>query len=162
MNTVSPNLINQLDDALAAIQAAEASIQRMRTEVQTLRAPVEPPLPVPTPKGPGYCLHGKWTTKLTGRDLMVAIFKDLANHDPSFPQRFAEDAANSGRTRKHIARTREALYPGRPDLSKHSDEFAPGWFIGTNESNRTKRALTSAACRVMGYTPNREIWFRFP
>ena len=162
MNTISPYLINQLNDALAAIQAAEASIQHLFSEIETLKAPAEPPPPPPAPKGPGYWLDGKWTPKWTAVDVMVCVFTEFSRIDDAFPERFARESINYGRTRKHIARTRNMLYPDRPDLMVHSREFFPGWFIGTNESNATKRRLIRAAADIMGYASKDTFWFRFP
>ena len=60
------------------------------------------------------------------------IITYLARVDLQFLKRI--ESLHHGKTRKYIARDKNALYPGRPDLQKFSFEIptAPGWYLGTN------------------------------
>ena len=158
----SEDIAREIKATLSAIEKLQTVRTYMDQHLLSLQSAINRLEQTAMPKGPGYWFRGKWTAKWTARDVMIAIFKDFSIQDPTFPERFSADPENSGRTRRHIARTRDALYPGRSDLINHSEEFAPGWFIGTNESNKSKHKLIRAACRIMKYTPDRTDWYRFP
>jgi hypothetical protein len=53
-----------------------------------------------------------------------------------------------GRTRKHIAREREDVYPGRPDHIEQTTKLVSGWWLGTNIANREKMRIIEKACEV--------------
>ena len=65
-----------------------------------------------------------------------------------------------GRKRPYVARTVDAVYPGKPQLIKFAKLFAPGWYIGTNESNDKKRALLCIACQALGFRFGKDIKVR--
>ena len=54
-----------------------------------------------------------------------------------------------GRSRNHVGRTREEVYPERPDLAHHTREVIAGWFVGTNISGAEKRDILEAACQIV-------------
>lgn len=45
----------------------------------------------------------------------------------------------------------------KPGLWKHTEPFAPGWLVGTNESDAKKRELLELACQVMGLRFGRDV-----
>ena len=97
----------------------------------------------------GFVFYGKSYEFTDATSVMIAIFQLLAEKDSSFFERFAE--RKHGRKRRYLSREKENLYPGRPDLQKKaSKEIAPGWWIGTNYSNQTKRQIIQMACEVAG------------
>ncbi|MBL8589030.1 MAG: hypothetical protein JNK46_10925 [Methylobacteriaceae bacterium] len=78
---------------------------------------------------------------------LVEILRMLASRYPESLPAVAEAARS--RKRNHIARTPEEIYPLRPDLAR-AVEFAPGWLVGLNISNRDKMRLIREACAVTG------------
>ncbi|MCC6626052.1 MAG: hypothetical protein IT340_01495 [Chloroflexi bacterium] len=81
----------------------------------------------------------------TGVDLLVKVFQALADRDPTFLERFA-DQPKHGRTRRFLARRPEELFPDRPDLVSSSvRQIKPGWYIGLNVSHdEIKRRIERA------------------
>lgn len=80
-----------------------------------------------------------------------------------FPDRIEQIAtAAKGRTRNHIARIPEDVYPDRPDLVHAVVELVPGWFVGTNIANREKHRIVKAACEACGIRFGTELIFELP
>jgi hypothetical protein len=48
----------------------------------------------------------------------------------------------------HIARLRDDVYPGRPELMEYTIQLVPGWWRGTNIANRDKMRIIEKACEV--------------
>jgi hypothetical protein len=161
-NIRASNMLSEVNSTLAAISMAESSIRSLREHLRLLQVPSEPVTSVSMSRSPGYWLQGEWHTKLTACEILVSVFSAFSHLDSSFPVRFANNKANYGRTRRHVANNREALYPNRPDLCRYSEQFSPGWFIGTNENNITKMRLLSIAGDLMGFTSKGKFWYRFP
>lgn len=68
-----------------------------------------------------------------------------------FPDRIDVMASAVGsRTLTYIARSPEALHPGRVDLGRRSREFAPGWFVDSVIANRDKHRIVTLACSALG------------
>jgi predicted type IV restriction endonuclease len=95
------------------------------------------------------------------RDAMVETLTELANRDPTFLDRCAQHPNNSGRKRRYIARTVEALYPGRPDLYEASAKLPGGWFIGTNMNNVLKMSVMKLAAEVAGLSFGEDLAVEF-
>jgi hypothetical protein len=95
-----------------------------------------------------YRLFGANHTARNAADAMCHVLRMLGQGRPDFFQHLAPRVAR--RSRNHLARTREAVYPDRPELAKHTREISPGWFVGTNIANREKRAILQAACETAG------------
>jgi hypothetical protein len=93
-------------------------------------------------------------------EALLAILRHMAAREPQFCQTLARKV--EGRSRNHIARTPEAVYPGRPDLRKYIIELVPGWFIGTNIANREKLVILRHACHVAGLTPGKDLQIELP
>jgi hypothetical protein len=79
----------------------------------------------------------------------------LSARDATFLERLEVRAR--GRSRNHLARSREAVYPQRPDLIESAVELVPGWFLDTNISNREKLKIVREACDVAGLRQGRDI-----
>lgn len=75
----------------------------------------------------------------------IEVLRILALRDPS---RIA-DLADAVRTPtlNRIANTPAEINPGRPDLA-NAAEFAPGWLVGLNISNRDKMRLIRTAAEI--------------
>ncbi len=78
---------------------------------------------------------------------LVDILQAIARQFPNSIEAIAEAA--KGRSRNHIARSPEEIYPARPDLARAA-EIAPGWLVGLNIANREKIRIIREACRVTG------------
>ena len=109
--------------------------------------------------------HGHWLIMFryeeisanTGVDALEKTLKRLVSSDPRSVEKIA---TVRGRTRPLIARKLESLYPGRPDLSGFSREFAPGWFVGTNYSRRDVMRLIRAAVEACGLVWGGDVYVR--
>jgi hypothetical protein len=98
----------------------------------------------------GFTLKGQQYPARNAREVLVRVFEALANNDPIFLERFAS-LPKHGRTRRYLARAREELYPGRPDLvSEFSHELRPGWWLGINLSRNAIERIIRMACEVAG------------
>ncbi|MAT97340.1 MAG: hypothetical protein CL608_09380 [Anaerolineaceae bacterium] len=83
----------------------------------------------------------------SARDVMTQLLQLLADEDDTFLERFA--SRKHGKKRRYIARVREDLYPGRPDLAdEHSVEVVPGWWLGTNYSRSNIQQIIDLALEV--------------
>ncbi len=98
----------------------------------------------------GFTLKGQPHPARNARDVLVKVFEALAKDDPMFLERFAS-LPKHGRTRRYLARTRDELYPGRPDLaSEFSHELWHGWWLGINLSRNAIERIVRMACEVAG------------
>jgi len=95
-----------------------------------------------------FVFKGKTYKARSAREVMVKVFQLLAEADPGFLDRFA--SRKHGKKRRYIARDRQELYPGRPDLvEEHSTEIVPGWWMGTNYSRRNIQQILDLALEVV-------------
>jgi hypothetical protein len=106
-----------------------------------------------------FSLFGKARTCPTASFALIEILKELAMRDPTKIPALAE--AVRGRTRNLIARSVAEINPARPDLAR-SVEFAPGWLIGLNISNREKMAIVRTACEIFGLRMPEDIDLTLP
>ena len=116
--------------------------------------PSKPTIPIDKPEQPdkptdySYTLNGKIIPARNASAVMVNILNELSSRDPSFIERFV--SRKHGKKRRYVARTREELYPGRPDLAEYSKQLSSGWWIGTNYSKSNIRQIIQLACEVAG------------
>ena len=71
-------------------------------------------------------------------------------------------ASVSTRSRNHIARSPEAVYPLKPDLAAYTIEVIPGWWLGTNIANREKMRIIRKACEAAGLAFGADICIALP
>jgi len=96
----------------------------------------------------GFKLKGEWHSAKNARDVLYKIFNMFADRDPIFLERFA-GLPRHGRTRRYLARSKEELYPGRPDLAPdHSYELRSGWWLMVNLSKKSAEKIIKMACEV--------------
>lgn len=105
-------------------------------------------------------LDGRRQPVSNAKDGLVAILRHLASRDPSFYKKLSEAAQT--RSRNHVASKREEVYPERPDLTSMTLELAPGWWLGTNISNREKLRIARKACEIAGVTYGEEVALLVP
>lgn len=92
------------------------------------------------------------------KEALLIVLQQLHKADSTFLDRLSRDPRCIGRARRTLARRREVLYPGRPDLqAKQSVEIAAGWFLGTNTSTPQKVAILRAAADVAGLTFGKDV-----
>lgn len=94
-----------------------------------------------------FSLLGERQGAHTARGLLVAVLRTLHELDPRL---LPELSRYHARKRRYIARSPDRLYPGRPDLARHSAEVADGWWVGTNHSKRDVERILRVACNVAG------------
>ncbi len=92
------------------------------------------------------------------REVLVTVLGILADLDSKFLQQFS---FAGGRTRKFVARHREAIYPGRNDLVQYTAEVRPGWWVGTNYSKADVVRILRAACDLSGIEFGVDLKFTF-
>ncbi len=107
-----------------------------------------------------YEIFGHRRSETTANAVVVDILGELARHFPAGMNDVATAVAS--RSRAYIARSREALIPGRPDLAERAIEFAAGWFVDTNVANRDKQAIVDKACGALGLVFGHDVKVQFP
>lgn len=125
----------------------------------TVRPPRTTPAPPPSTMGVHYSVFGERRTAKTASSALVDILTELARRSPDKLEEAAE--AVKGRSRNHIARSVEEIYPARPDLARAA-EFAPGWLVGLNVANREKIRIIREVCRVMAVEFGRDVEIDLP
>ncbi len=90
---------------------------------------------------------------------LTEILRIIVARDPELLPQLSERTAT--RTRKHIARDVEHIYPGRPDHTR-VEEIAAGWLVGLNISNRDKQMIIAETCAVYGLTMPGDVAVKMP
>jgi hypothetical protein len=81
-------------------------------------------------------------------EALATTLNVLADLDESFLDRASE---LGGRSRRHVARRREDIYPGRPGLNRdYTAEFRTGWWMGTNYSRADVCRILRDLCDAAG------------
>jgi len=124
-------------------------VERIQEEI---RPPESTAQSTPLHRGPGFELKGVWYARDNMTEILVDVLQHLAADDPNFPERFATKVQGTGTSRLYVARDPSQLYPASPHLARYSREFAPGWYVGTNEDTDKKLRLIKLAARVAGLT----------
>jgi hypothetical protein len=99
------------------------------------------------PRSVGYTLDGQWHPARSAREVMVKVFDELAQRDPTFLERFAA-LPKHGRKRRYLARNKEDLYPGSPHLVVNAYELRPGWWCDPHASKAGIARRIRMACEV--------------
>ena len=95
-----------------------------------------------------FRLRGREFQARSAIEVLITVLEQLSSSDQGFLERFAA-RPKRGR-RRYVARNREELYPGRPDLSQHSHRLSSGWWVGKNYSKREIKQMLEMACEVTG------------
>ena len=126
---------------------------------EAITAPIAIQQPV-SERGINYNILGQARTANNAIDALIDILKTLARRDSQFLEKVSPTVR--GRTRNHIARSREDVYPRKPELAEYTTQLAPGWWLGTNIANRDKMRIISKACAASGLTLGRDIVITLP
>jgi hypothetical protein len=92
-------------------------------------------------------LFGQTVAVRTKQDVLATVLSALQRRDRGFLARFASER---GRTRRFVARSREALYPGSSHLARYARDIGDGWWMATNFSERDVERAITKACAVAG------------
>ncbi len=93
-------------------------------------------------------IEEKFHSARSAREVIQKILITFAEVNPEFLERFA--AKQPLRKRRFIARSRNELYPGRPDLAKdYAVELIQGWWMGTNYSRESFKKMARLASEVV-------------
>ena len=107
-----------------------------------------------------YRLFGTARTSRTAKDALIEILGEMAKRDREFFEKLSRTA--QGKRRNHLARTREEVYPQRPDLAENAIEISAGWWIGVNIANREKRRILERACEAINIEYGKDLEITFP
>ena len=119
-----------------------------RFESNTVAQKVQPVV-APRSSGLGFTLDGTFYPGRNAKDVMLRMFEALSAKDATFLERFA--ALPHGRRRRYLARNRDELYPGRPDLCvEYATRLGSGWWVSTNHSKKTIKNIVDLAREVAG------------
>lgn len=123
--------------------------------------PVTSPPHAPPPRPSGKCsveVLGELRSFSTAIDAFVWLLDTLSELDADLPERLAR-AVSTGR-RNHLSRTREGVYPLRPDLAANARMLKCGWFVGSNIANRDKQRIVKSACHLLRLAYGKDVVFR--
>jgi hypothetical protein len=114
---------------------------------------------------PSFTFRGQRHIAASGTDVIIRVFRILADLDPSFLERFA--ARPKRGKRRCLARSARELYPGREDLAEksgHAYELSPGsgWWLDVHNDGRRKLAIIQAACEVAGLEFGKDLVVDLP
>jgi len=109
--------------------------------------------------GISFELFGKTHQLQSANAAFIAIMKEIADRYPNELSKIAAKA--KGKSRNHIARTPEEIYPKRPDLARFA-EIGSGWLVGLNIANREKMRIIEEACKVAGIRLGKDIIITMP
>jgi hypothetical protein len=121
--------------------------------------PAAPISPAAVDRSVSFTMLGQQRSFPNAASALVELLRVIAERDTSRIADLAE--AVRGRSRSLIARTVAEINPARPDLA-HAAEFAPGWFIGLNISNRQKMAIIRTACELFGIRMPEDLVIQLP
>lgn len=133
------------------IDAVSDFLLKLPLRYKKEKVDVEKPPVHPAVEGAiGFVLDGQRFTARNARDVLINVMERLSSRDKTFFERFAARPRH-GAKRRFVARTKEELYPGRPDLCRgNSYQTKSGWWVGTNYSKRFIPRILKMACEVAG------------
>jgi predicted type IV restriction endonuclease len=139
-------------DAVAAFLRKQPPSINEAVPAPSRKRPKRPAQLTPTatiPKAIGYELYGQRRRARNARDVLIQVFREFAEREPDFLERFAA-LPKHGRKRRYLARTGEELYPGSPHLVDNAYEVQPGWWVDTHASRAGIETRIRMACEVAG------------
>jgi len=146
-------------DAVASFLRRQAPAGSERVAVTAQKRPRRATQPTPTtdaPKSAGYELYGQRQRARSARHVLIQVFGAFADRDPGFLERFAA-LPKHGRKRRYLARTKEELYPGSPQLADNAYEVRPGWWVDTHASRTGIETRLKIACEVAGVKYGKDL-----
>lgn len=168
-DTLLMDLISEKVESLCGYRPAPEDVEEFLVNLSA-RTGAQVVLPAPQPKvlttplvserRIPYKLLGQPKQADNAIDALLDILRTLASRSPTFLERLSP--AVVGRTRNHIARKREDVYPAKPELIEYTTELVPGWWLGTNIANRDKMRIIEKACEVEGLALGKDVSISLP
>jgi hypothetical protein len=119
------------------------------TEInQELKRPPPPPLPRKNCRSGMLELFGERTAYLSAKEAVVRVLRELQRRDSVFLLHLMAHPENRGKKRMRVSKSREAIYPGRSDLTRYAEPLCDGYFVDGNTNTATKLNLLMLAARV--------------
>lgn len=107
----------------------------------------------------GIDLNGKIIKCNSVNELAMETIKYLAGLDRDYLENYNNEPKH-GIKRRYIAKNKYELYPDRADLAeKHSIEFLPGWWFGTNNSTHQVYYIIKISCKIAGLNLGKDYNF---
>ena len=104
-----------------------------------------------------YTLNNETTHCKTGKEVFVGVFREFAQRDATFCERYARTQRTGGK-RLELARRAEDLYPPGSKWARTDASHLPGgWCIATHLSNELKEQRIQRACDVLGIQYRRDL-----
>lgn len=156
-------LVSLSEETVATLMALKLapgeSLDSVVGRVVAAATAVRPPVAAsPSNGGHTVALFGNELKVRTVQDALASVLAALGDRDEGFLGRLA---AHRGRTRRIVARTPEALYPGSPHLAKYARELSGGWWMATNCSRRDVARAVCVACKVADVAEGVEVAVKF-
>ena len=125
-----------------------------------LTAPEPPPLSGEprTEEAHSVKLFGRHVLLHKKQDVLACVLIELSLRNSEFLARLGTER---GRTRRYVAKSREALYPGSPHLAKYARDLGDGWWMATNFSERDIDRAIRKACEVAGVVYGADVSIKF-
>lgn len=159
--TAGTILVPVLESTVARLMALRRNSDESLAEV--LARLSMPPKPIPSvayrsARRPNSEISspGRYSLQILGESFIVATLAEalaktlsvLAELDAGLLERVEK---MGGRARRHIARNREDIHLGRPDLNaRFTLQFRPGWWVGTNYSRSDTKRILRDICQAAG------------
>ena len=137
-------------DAVAAFLRKQPATANELVSAPAPKKPRRSAQPAPTtdaPKATGFELYGQRRRARSARDVLIQVFREFAEREPEFLERFAA-LPKHGRKRRYLAHTPQELYPDSPHLADNAYEVRPGWWIDTHASRAGIETRIKVACEV--------------
>ena len=154
--------IEELEEIDAVINASERLIATLQRRRETMAADLEritrptmaALLPVKRKIGPGLAYKGAVTQHWNFIDIHIDLLRRLWLDFPEQRAAMAEAVSKYGSTRRYVATSREALFPGQMSwfAVKHSRQLVDGWYVDTNLGRERMSRILPAAVKVVGLT----------
>lgn len=135
-----------------ATKPPQQTASRSAGAVRPVQVPLAPPTPRSTPATPqlGFTLDGDVFPCRNATSILRTTMEEFQRRDPTFMERFAA-LPRHGRIRRYLSRSRDELFPGRPDLcAEYADELPGGWYLNTHFSRHDIGQIVKMACEVVG------------
>ena len=119
------------------------------------------PQTTPTSDVVGFEINGTYHQCTLGKDVIAGVFEALGELNPNFFEKYAS-LPKHGRKRRYLARSKELLYPGHPELHAQSVEVGDGWWLATHNSSAMKKRIIASACEVAGLRYGKDVKVQMP
>jgi predicted type IV restriction endonuclease len=146
--------VGSVPEAAGSRTIAATSPMLTNTSAQTITAAT-------TNRTVAFTAFGQSYSCPTASGALVEVLRLIVARDPARVDQLAQAVGGRKRSRNLIARTVAEINPSRPDLAR-AEEFAPGWLVGLNISNREKMTIIRAACDLFAVRMPQDVDIHLP